>query len=324
MLKAECPGATPEASSSLDEAQTLLRWTAPRRFPQAPSDYAADGWRQGATVVPKVLTTTATVGAGTRPDTRTATTVPSDQSPWDTVQPRTGEVPAHWLTPLLTSKQLLPFCLAAAGPETVIIPCGEDGELLSTEIARQTAFWTELDNLYRERRGLGGNTPQTLVGRMDYGSALSVQLPLRSRRVRLVVYPTSGDVMRAAHIPEGLAVMDSQVYRRATDSVTEARYLVAVLNAPALEDAFRACRTSGRHFHKNPWRSVPIPTYDAGNRAHRQLAALASRAERTVAAMDLPAGQVAASRRIRAQLSEDRTFAEIDALVSDILPKHAT
>ena len=323
VLKAECPGATPEASSSLDEALTLLRWTAPRRFPKEPSDYAADTWRQGATVVPKVLTMTATVGAGTRPDTRIATTVPSAQSPWNTVQPRTGEFPANWLTPLLTSKQLLPFGLAPAGSETVIIPCGENGELLSTEVARRTAFWTELDDLYRERKGLGGNTPQTLMNRMDYGSALSVQLPLGSRRIHLVVYPTSGDIMRAAHIPEGSAVMDSQVYWRATDSVTEARYLVAVLNAPALEEAFRACRTSGRHFHKNPWRAVPIPTWDAGNRAHRQLAALASRAERTVEAMDLPAGQVAASRRIRAQLAADGTFAEIDALVREILPDHA-
>jgi len=324
VLKAECPGATPDASASLDEAHTLLCLTTPRRFPQAPSDYAADTWRQGATVVPKVLTLTATVGAGTRSDTRIATTVRSDQRPWDTVQPRSGEVPAHWLTPMLTSKQLLPFGLGSAGPETAIIPRSEDGELLSTETARRTVFWAELDDLYRERRGIGGNTPQTLMSRMDYGRALSVQLPLRSRRSRLVAYPTSGDVMRAARIQEGMAVMDSNVYWRTMESVTEAQYLVAVLNAPTLEEAFRACRTSGRHFHKNPWRAMPIPAWDAGDRTHRRLAALALRAERTIGAMDLPAGQVAASRRIRTRLAEDGTFAELDALVREILPNHAT
>ena len=324
VLKAECLGTPPAASSSLEEALKRLCWTVPRRFPQVPSNYVADSWRQGATIVPKVLTTTAMVGAGTRTDTRTATTERSDQRPWDTVQPRTGEIPAHWLMPLLTSKQLLPFGLSPAGPETVIIPCDEDGELLSTETAQQTAFWTELDNLYRERRGLGGDTPRTLISQIDYAGKLSAQLPLRPRRVRLVIYPTSGDVMRAAHLPGGRAVMDSNVYRRAMDSVTEARYLVAVLNAPALEDAFRACRTSGRHFHKNPWRVVPIPAWDAGNRSHQRLAALASQAERAVGAMDLPAGQVAASRRIRAHLAEDGTFAKIDALVRDILPNHAT
>ena len=137
VLKAEYRGAPPDASSSFDEVQKRLCWTAPRQFPKTPSDYAAASWRQGATVVPKVLTTTATVGAGTRPDTRTATTHRSDKRPWDTVQPRTGEVPAHWLTPLLTSKQLLPFGLAPAGPGIVIIPRGTPGELLSTETARQ-------------------------------------------------------------------------------------------------------------------------------------------------------------------------------------------
>ena len=253
--------ATPDASSSLEEAKKRLRWAVPRRFPKTPSDYEADSWRQGATVVPKVLTTTATVGVGARPDTRAATTVRSDKRPWDTVQPRTGEIPAHWLTPMLTSKQMLPFGVAPAGEETfIIIPCGEDGDLLSTETALNTALWNELDGLYRERKGLGANTPQTLISRLDYGGALSIQLPLRSRRGRLVVYPTSGDVMRAARIPEGTkAVMDSNIYRRVVGSVTEARYLVAVLNAPALEEAFRACRTSGRHFHKNLPRASSTP-----------------------------------------------------------------
>ena len=129
--------------------------------------------------------------------------------------------------------------------------------------------------------------------------------------------------MRAAHLPEGMAVLDSKIYWRNTGSVSEARYLVAVLNAPVLEEAFRASRTSGRDFHKNPWRAVPIPAWDAGNRAHRKLAALALRAERMVGRMDLPAGQVAASRRIRAQLAEDGTLAEIDTLVREILPNHA-
>ena len=325
VLIAECPDATPDASSSLEEALMRLRWTVPRRFPREPSDYVVESWRQGATIDPKVLTTTAApVGAGTRSDLRTATTVRSNKPPWDVVEPRTGEIPARWMKPMLRSKHLLPFGLAPTGPETVIIPCGEDGMLLPTETARQTAFWTELDDLYRERRGLGGNTPQTLISQMDYGHKLSAQLPLRSRRPRLVVYPKSGDVMRAARIIEGMAVMYSNVYRRTMDSVKEAQYLVAVLNAPSLEVAFLACRSSGRDFHKNPWQALPIPAWDADNGAHQELAAFASRAERTVRDMDLPTGQVAASRRIRRQLADDGTFAEIDALVRIILPHHAT
>ncbi len=322
-LKAESVGATPGASSSLDETWALLRWVAPRQIPRLPSDYAADHWRQGATVVPKVLTKTAMVGAGARSEARTVTMARSDHPPWDMVRPREGEVPERWLTPLLTSKLLLPFGFSPEGLETVIIPRGEDGKLLSTEVARKVAFWTELDDLYRERRGLGSNTPSTLIKQIDYGGKLSAQLPLKARRAYLVVYPASGDVMRAARVPEGMAVVDSKLYRRSMGTVAEARYLVAVLNAPALEEAFRACRASGRDFHKNPWRAVPIPAWKAGDGAHQRLAALAARAEKIVGAMDLPAGQVAASRRVRARLAEDGTLTEIDALVRAILPDHA-
>ena len=323
VLKATCPGKTPDASLPWGIAASLLHWEKPDSFLEAYSDYVPDSWRQGATIVPKVLTTAdKVVSSWGSPHTRSVTTVRSDKDPWNAVQPRTGEVPTHWLTPLLTSKQLLPFGIAPTGSETVIIPCDDDGDLLPSEAARQTGFWAELDDLYRERRGIGGNTPKHLVAQIDYAGKLSAQLPLRSQTGHLVVYPTSGDVMRAAHIRANIAAMDSKVYRREMDSVMEARYLVAVLNAPSLEKAFRASRTSGRDFHKNPWRSVPIPAWDEGNGVHQDLAALAELAEETVEKMDLPAGQVAASRRIREQLTEDGTFGEIDSLVGRLLPKH--
>ena len=138
-----------------------------------------------------------------------------------------------------------------------------------------------------------------------------------------MVYLASGDVMRAALVGAGTAVMDSGVYWRAVSSAAEARYLVAVLNAPALGEAFRVSRTSGRHFHKGPWRAVPVPAWDAENEAHAGLAALALRAERTVARMELPDGQVAASRRIRDLLAARGVLAAIDGIVREIGPDHA-
>ena len=322
ILKATCPGLTPDASLSWEKAQSLLLWEIPTQFPETPSYYAHDGWRQGATIVPKVLTTVEVVRSCQRPDTKSVTTIRSDKHPWNVVQPRTGELPAHWLVPLLTSKQLLPFGIAPAGPETVIIPCNEDGELLSVETARQTNFWAELDDLYRERRSMGSNTPKNLLARINYARALSAQLPLRSQSGCMVIYPASGDIMRAAHISADMAAMDSGLYRRIVDSIAEARYLVAVLNAPCLEKAFRQSRPSGRHFHTNPWKSVPIAAWDEGNSTHQALATLARHAEETVMTMDLPDGQVAASRRIRERLTENGIFGKIDSLVRQILPKH--
>ena len=322
-VKARCPGKTPDAAAAWEEAKGMLDWSAPQQFPQRPSGYDADSWRQGATIVPKVLTTTAGTTAGSRSDTRRATTVKSSHRPWDEVRPRTGEVPVHWLRPLLTSRQLLPFGTAPLEPEKAIVPCSQDGRLLSTQVARQTPFWAKLDDLYREHRGQGENTPQTLIGRIDYASSLSAQLRPDQGRGHMVIYPASGDVMRAAHVRERMVVMDSSVYRCSVGSIAEAGYLTAVLNAPALEKAFRSCRTSGRHFHKNPWRAVPIPAWNPEDGNHRQLAKLASMAERCVRKMTLPAGQVAASKRIRQQLEENGILAEIDQLARVILPDHS-
>ena len=322
ILKATCPDGTPNASMSWGEAQSLLFWKTPDQFPQTPSDYAHDSWRQGATIVPKVLTTAEVVRSCQSSDIKSVTTIRSNKPPWKVVQPRTGELPTHWLVPLLTSKQLLPFGIAPAGPETVIIPCSEDGELLSVETARQTSFWAELDDLYHEFRGMGSNTPKNLIAQINYAGKLSAQLPLRSQSGYLVIYPTSGDIMRAAHVSAGMAAMGSTMYRRTVDSVTEARYLVAVLNAPCLEKAFLQSRRSGRHFHKNPWRFVPIAAWDEGNSIHQDLAVLAQLAEETVVTMDLPGGQVAASRRIRERLTENGILGKIDSLVRRILPKH--
>ena len=130
--------------------------------------------------------------------------------------------------------------------------------------------------------------------------------------------------MRASCIQTGSAVMDSNVYWRRMGSPSEARYLVAVLNAPCLEKAFRDARTSGRDFHKSPWKNVPIPTYDEGSNVHRELSDYGEIAEKTVKDMNLPTGQRKASNRIRERLSEDGTFSEINRLVKEILPLHVT
>ena len=198
---------------------------------------------------------------------RNVTTVQSEKPPWRDLEPRTGNVPTHWLTPLLTSNQLLPFCIAPSGPDTVIVPRDNDGNLLSTECARKTEFWVELDDLYRDHRGIGGSTPKTLINQINFSNKLSAQLPLGAGAKYMVIYPGSGDIMRAAVVREGEAVMDSGIYRRPVASVLEARFLTAILNAPALTETFKFFRESGRDFMKTPWKSVPIPAWDESNRA---------------------------------------------------------
>ena len=321
-LKAECVGPTPEASMSWEEAQSLLDWKEPIPFPVDKSGYIAKSWRQGATITPKVLTTVKTNNIGSKPGTRYVETAKSDKGKWKRVSTKSGELPAKWLVPVLNSGQLLPFLTTEL--RTAIVPLRADGDILHAEMARENRFWRMLDDLYQEHRGLGTNTPRDLLSQINYANKLSAQLPLHPSTEYMVVYPASGDIMRAACIQVGTAVMDSKVYWRRMESRSEARYLVAVLNTPCLEKAFRDARTSGRDFHKSPWKNVPIPTYDEGSDIHRELSEWGEKAERTVKSMNLPTGQRAASNRIRKRLAEDGAFSEINKLVNEILPHHVT
>ena len=321
-VEAVCHGKVPDASMSWKEAHSLLALKKAHRFSRWPSDYKPKQWRQGATVTPKVLTEVDSAAAGPYPDVKTVKTQSSSKAPWKDVATKTGDVPAHWLAPLLTSQQLLPFGVASGSLRTVIIPRDKHGNLLSTDEARDVRFWQKMDELWAEFRGLGGNTPETLIDRIDYSGGVSVQLPLGSRSRQLVIYPASGDIMRAARMREGEAIIDSKVYYAVINNITEAHYLVAVMNAPSLGMAFKHSRGSGRDFHKSPWKSVPVPNYDKNNKNHRALAGLARRAEKAVEEMELPDGQIAASKKIREQLDKNGISVKIDALVREILPHH--
>ncbi len=313
----------PQAHITWAEAQALLQWEFEVLFPQSESAYHADTWRQGATITPKVLSIAEQIVAAKTSGRSLVTTVPSDRQPWQSMPPQTGEVPDHWLLPLLQSQQLRPF--SAAPRIQAIVPCDIRGRLLTLERAREEEFWVQLEDLYEEGRGEGQSTPQTLLARINHINNLSVQLPLRpASKSWAVVYPASGDIMRAARFKARTAVMDAKIYRRTVSSAAEAHYLIAILNAPCLEEAFRQSRTSGRDFHKNPWRSIPIPLYSHSNTVHTQLAALAAQAEQTVAVMNIPpqTGQIAASKQIRQHLTSAGILHEIDQRVRILLPDH--
>ena len=73
----------------------------------------------------------------------------------------------------------------------------------------------------------------------------------------------------------------------------------------------------------------PFPRYDPDNGVHCRLAHLCEEAEQIAGdwlreeAEERPYGQVAASKRIRAQLREEGVLDRIDDAVRAILPDHA-
>ncbi len=327
-LTGKCPGGRPRASSALEEVLDLIEWAQPPRFPEEESGYSTDRWRQGASITPKVLTFVASQRDSERSGYKTISTARSQHSPWNEIEPRHGDVPAHWLVDMMASESLVPFGEAPRGLQTIIVPRAKNGQLLGLPSARREPLWAELDDLYQDDCGKGQNTPQTLLARIDYNRNISVQLPLRKSGQWLVIYPKSGDIMRGCRIMEGTAILQDTTYRLRTESAEEAAFLVAVLNAPALERAFCQSRTSGRDFQKSPWRSVPVPAFDPDNSVHEQLAQAAVEAERSIQSLfqtegeDLPRSQVSLSKRIRSRLKDDGVFDRLNALVAQILPAH--
>ena len=303
-ITVEATNARPSTHTSLQEAHRLLLFqAAPTPLPRQSSAFVDRAhnplFREGATITPKVLTIVSSTTSAD-PGYCTVTTTRSRNEPWNEIDPQTGEVPAHWLRSLLTSNELLPFSIRPS-LQTAIIPYSHQGEL-DAAAAANNRFWTQLDAFYRELRGHGRGTPPTLLDRIDYNRALSRQSRKAGKRPTVVLQPASGDVMRGARVPPGIAILQDTIHYFQARTSDEAAYLVALLNAPCLTRAFAESRTSGRHFKNNPWRAIPIPRYDRSDPLHRRLATLCKRAENTTAAWlaeaPLPHGQVAASGRM--------------------------
>ena len=201
-------------------------------------------------------------------------------------------------------------------------------EIIDKQASQNNAFWRELDEIYQEQRGGGKNTPANLIDRIDYGSSLSTQLARRARSGKsLVVYPSSADIMRGCRLHATEEIIDSTLYSFVASTPSEAAYLVSLLNAPCLRQAFAQSRESGRDMHLHPWRKIPIRRYDKRNSLHAALAQLAVKAETAVEAWISTTdetsrlGQVGLSTRVRSLLDGEGIFDEIDEIVRRLLPK---
>jgi len=319
----------PGPTESLESARRKFRLVAvPDPLPQAPSAYLDSGIRQGATLVPHVLSLVEEAERFTGGGQVQVTTRRSAKPPWNRVRPQTGLVPGHWICPILTSSQMIAF-IPSIRETRGIIPTDDRGQLLGNP-GKACSFWSELDEIYGHHAGKGRSTPKTLLTQFDFQSKLSSQLNANRTLPWTVLHPSSGDVMRGSRIGTGQGIADSTLFWLTVGSREEAGYLVALLNSASLKDAFRQSRDSGRHFQLHPWRKVPIPPYDARNAEHRRLAELCSLAEEMalqVASERLAekpdTGQVGLSGAIRESLRLDPVGRETEEIVRRLMPGQA-
>lgn len=316
--------------------QPVEHWTAvrdriqfqavPAPLPQAPSDYT-EVFKRGAAIFPHVLLVAEEVfpQAYKRIRVRTKRSL---HSPWNQVPPPDIEMPKRWLSRLFRSPDTLLF-VASARITEAIIPLDEQGNL-DLQSALDEPGWEALDGIYQRFCGKGKTTPQTLAEQINFAGKLSSQPRDRTSGKRMVLYPKSGDLMRAARIQAGDGFADDTLYWYVASNGDEAGYLTALLNAPCLQRAFLESRDSGRHFDLHPWRKVPIPRYDSNDANHLALAELCEGAEKVArdSAAEISkrfplAGQPKLSNGVRAGLEGQGILSAIDRIVAQLLPSQA-
>ncbi|MBI2872968.1 MAG: N-6 DNA methylase [Chloroflexi bacterium] len=329
-------GTLPRRDASPAEAEAALVW---RKQPWPPvSDEEAAGspyrdlFRQGATIVPRVLCVVQPAPLGALGGNPAAPVVESrrtsqEKPPWKHLPALRGNVEEEFLRPLYQGESVAPFRLLE--PVLAVIPLEQGGNRLLDAPAAQKAGYLHLaswlgqaERLWAEH-GRGG---LTFAQQIDYWSKLTAQFPIATLRV---VYSKAGTLPAAAILSDSQGIVDHKLYWSSVGSEGEGRYLVAILNSETARKMAEHLQSRGqwgpRDFDK-VLLSLPIPRYEASSPLHQELARAAAHAGEVAAAVPLKEGThfVRARQLIRRALQEDGVAGRIDRLVAELLAARVT
>ena len=321
-----------EQYTQWDDVKTRTEWVAtPKKLPQAKSGYlAANGralFRLGAALVPHCLVKIALDTLEISSDVANFNTSPSTKRPWSGKGTLSGrDVPIRWIRDAAFSTNMFPFTLRRE-LDKVVLPLKEEG--VYDEEAENNLYWVNAETIYRDGRGKGKSTPETLWGQVDYQNKLTRQTVSASvdEGLRKILYNKSGRIgLRAARVFPNTITNDT-LYHFTCSTESEAAYLTALLNADSLQKAYRQSQKTRRHFDLHLWHTVPIPRYDSRNSVHLELAALCVEAE--VISQDIrdsfrnDIGQIQLSAAIHDALRECGIAGRIDGAARQLMPGQA-
>src|SRR5690606_31111106 len=193
-----------------------------------------------------------------------------------------GYVAPRFIHRLAQSENLLPFVLSP-----------HRGYVALPALRSASGAWSILDEATIRRQGFThtarrfATINQKLAG-IGKGKSLQERIDERGKLSKqvfgasgyLILTGAGGKIICAACIPVSLAsdiVIDQTLYWKVVDNEDDAWYQVGMLNSAALTNATLTFNPKGefgeRHLHTLPYRLMPA--YDAGNEAHREIAALA-------------------------------------------------
>lgn len=283
-----------------------------------------DRFRQGATVVPRVLSVVEPVQAGMLGGTASLPLVESRRSaqekkPWRDLSPLRGTIERQFLRRLYLGESIAPYRVME--PLLAVVAWDEERELMLTAHSAGEAGYSHLSEWLERAESLwnehSGGMPYD--ERINYHGSVATQFPIAPIRV---VYAKAGSLPAAAVIHDTEAVIDHKLYWAAA-SEDEARYLTAILNSETSRAAVRHLQSRGqwgaRDFDK-VMLTLPIPTYSASDEMHVSLVEMAERAEKVAATVPAKGVHFILLRRnIRRALLEDGVDADINARVARLL-----
>jgi N-6 DNA Methylase len=288
-------------------------------------------FRQGATLVPRMLCLVERVQAGRLGQNPGMPFVTSrraiqEKTPWKTLPGVEHGVECEFLRPVLLGESILPFRVFRTFE--AIIPVEEDGAMLDVAAAARRG-WTGLAGWMREAESVWtehGVSEMSLVQRWNYHNELGAQFPVS--RIRLV-YSKAGALPVAAIVEDSPAAIDHKLYWAAMNSREEAAYLAAILNSEAARKKIETLQSRGqwgaRDFDKVMF-TLPIARFDPKNPLHTKLSTAGVEAEKIAAKLEIPQAMhfQTARRRVRQALEELCLSRQIDDLVLQLLGRSMT
>jgi len=320
-------GRVPESNANWATVKKALVQIAGKSQPASddPASLWADRFRQGATIVPRLLFFVTRQAAG--PLGRAAGKVAvrslqraNDKKPWKDMPALEGVVESEFLQPVLFGESVLPFRLAETFE--AVLPRDRNG-ILDGQSDRLDAYeglanwWRRAEAIWEEHRS---SERLSLVQQLDYQNKFQQQFPIQTERI---VYNTSGMHLVASRLSNHRVVTDSSLYWATAASKAEAHYLCAILNTATFTELVRPFMSYGkdeRHFHKHIWQ-IAVPLYDPINDLHGCLSARGAELEKAIGKLQLvPGRHFAATRRdIRKFIAESEAGQDVEELVVELL-----
>lgn len=279
-------------------------------------------FRQGATIVPRVLFMVERVAPGRLGQVRNRVVVRSarsanEKAPWKAIPTLEGVVESEFLYRVCLGETVLPFRVVE--PAESVLPIERKGVLDDDKIAEYpglSEWWARARAIWDAHRS---SARLTLEGQLDYHGKLSGQLPCPPQRV---LYSASGMHVAAARLVSDRAIVEHKLYWASVTSTEEAHFLCAVLNAVVVTERVRPMMSYSkdeRDIDKYVW-ALPIPSFDLKQALHLRLAGLGRDAEALVAGIELDERHFAAQRRrIRELMAASEIGRAIERSVTELL-----